>query len=180
MKNIDVRKLAGTTILASLVVVLDYTMKYSGLKLPFPIMPDLKFDFTGIPIVLSLYLYGLIPGVFTSTIALVAILARSGNLLASSMKAIAELSTVIGIALASKISTRFMRSTQYFLGISLRCLSMAVLNMLIFTIYYVPFTIAFNAIQGSISILGAYFIYEAIKKRAPYLRQDTTTQVAEQ
>ena len=177
MKNIDVRKLAGTTTLASLVVVLDYTMKYSGLKLPFPILPDLKFDFTGIPIVLSLYLYGLVPGVFTSTIAFVAILARSGNLLASSMKAIAELSTVIGITLASKISTRSKRSMEYTFGISLRCLSMALLNVPLFTVYYIPFTVAFNAIQGSISILGAYFIYEAVKKRTTSLEQDTTKHI---
>jgi len=84
--KIDVKTLAGTAILAALVVVFDYTMKYSSLKIPFPWLPFLKFDFTGIPVVLSLLLFGLIPGTFTSIIASVAILTRSGQIVSASMK----------------------------------------------------------------------------------------------
>ncbi|MGQ9506844.1 MAG: hypothetical protein ACUVTB_03160 [Candidatus Bathycorpusculaceae bacterium] len=73
--KITTTALAGTAILAALVVVFDYTLKYSGLKVPFPWLPILKFDFTGIPIVLSLLLFGLAPGAFTSAIAVLAILA---------------------------------------------------------------------------------------------------------
>ena len=51
-------KLTGTAILAALVIVFDYTLKYSGLKIPFPWYPNLKFDFTGVPIVMSLFMYG--------------------------------------------------------------------------------------------------------------------------
>jgi len=179
--KIDTRTLAGTTILASLVVVFDYTMKYSGLKIPFPWLPFLKFDFTGIPIVLSFYLLGFIPGVFTSMVAFVAILARSGDVIGSSMKGLAELSNVAGMAFALKKVPRFKRSAPLALGILTRCLVMFFSNLLVLPAYYkIPFMLvlgmspliaAFNVIQGSISVLGGFFIYEAIKERIPYLIQ---------
>ena len=53
--------LTGTAIMAALVIVFDYTLKYSGLKIPFPWYPNLKFDFTGVPIVMSLFMYGFSP-----------------------------------------------------------------------------------------------------------------------
>ena len=61
-------RLTGTAILAALVLVFDYTLKYSGLKIPFPWFPDLKFDFTGVPIALSLLMYGL-PSATTTSVA---------------------------------------------------------------------------------------------------------------
>jgi len=179
--KINTRTLAGITLLASLVVVLDYTMKFSGLKIPFPWLPTLKlkFDFTGIPIVLSLLLFSFIPGMFTSTIAFVAILARSGDVASSLMKALAELFTIIGMTLALKKIPKFKRGASLILGIVTRCFAMFFFNLIVLSTYYnIPFAIvlemspliaAFNAIQGSISILGGYSIYEAIKKRVPSL-----------
>jgi hypothetical protein len=72
-------ELTGTAILAALVIIFDYSLKYSGLKIPFPWYPNLKFDFTGIPIALSLFLYGFSSSIFTSFVAGVGIVARSGN-----------------------------------------------------------------------------------------------------
>jgi len=173
--KINTTTLAGTAILATLVVVFDYAMKFSRLKIPFPWLPFLKFDFTGIPIVLSLLLFGFIPGIFTSIIALVAILARSGDFIGSTMKALAELSTVVGMVLALKYVPKFKKSMSFVLGISTRCLVMFFSNLMVFSyeaaLGMSPLTAAFNAIQGSISILGGYFIYEAIKSRIPSLVQ---------
>jgi len=45
--------LAGTATLSALVVILDYALKYSNLKIPFPLLPYLRFDFTGIPVIIS-------------------------------------------------------------------------------------------------------------------------------
>ncbi len=92
-------KLTGTALLAALVVVLDYALKFSGLKIPFPWMPTLKFDFTGIPITLSLLMYGLPSALTTSLVAFIAIIARSGDMVGASMKFAAEFSTVLGLAL---------------------------------------------------------------------------------
>ena len=95
--------LTGTAILAALFILFDYTMKYSGFKIPFPWYPNLKFDFTGIPIALSLFLYGLPSSVTTSLVAGIGILLRSGNLVSASLKEAAELSTVLGIFIGDKI-----------------------------------------------------------------------------
>lgn len=181
--RIDTRTLAGTAILAALVVVFDYSMKYSSLKIVYPLLPQqkLKFDFTGVPIILSLYLFGFIPGVFTSVIALVAILARSGDVVASFMKAVAELSTVVGVAFALRVTPKFKRSASLVAGILTRCLVMFFANLLVLPAYYQtplgvavaisPLIALFNVGQGSISVLGGFFIYEAIRKRIPFLVQ---------
>lgn len=175
--------LAGTTILAALVVVFDYAMKYSRLKIPFPWLPFLKFDFTGIPIVLSLLLFGLIPGTFTSIIASVAILARSGQVVSSSMKGVAEFSTILGMAVGLKLLERFRLACSFALGITSRVIIMIFVDLALIYVgvislptSYADIPImaallfgAFNAIQGTLSILGGYSIYEAIKRRVPSL-----------
>lgn len=181
--KIDTRTLSGTAILSALVVVFDYALKYSNLKIPF-IYPlqFLRFDFTGIPIVLSLLLFDFAPGAITSGVALFAIFARSGNAVSASMKAIAEFSTVIGIALGLRLfkkPIRFVKASSFALGIAIRCLIMFFWNLIVQPLYYgTPFMAVlllspligvFNVIQGSISILGGYFIYEAIKRRFPSL-----------
>ena len=42
-----------TAMLSALVVVLDYGLEFSDLRIPFPWLPILKFDFTGVPVALS-------------------------------------------------------------------------------------------------------------------------------
>jgi riboflavin transporter FmnP len=184
--KISTTTLAGTTVLGALVVVFDYTLKFSGLKINFPWLPFLKFDFTGIPIVLSFLLFGLISGATTSTVAFLAILGRSGDVIGSSMKGFAELSTILGMALGLMFlrkSAKLRKPVSFVLGILSRSLIMICTNLiLIFTgvmaLYgsyaEIPVTVsllvgAFNAIQGSLSILGGYFVYEAIIRRTPSL-----------
>jgi len=69
IKGVKTAKLTGTAILAALVIIFDYSLKFSGLKIPFPWMPFLKFDFTGVPIVVSFLLFGTSSSAITSTIA---------------------------------------------------------------------------------------------------------------
>ena len=181
----DIKTLTGTAILGALVVVFDYTMKYSGLKIPFPWLPFLKFDFTGIPIALSFLLLGLLSGVTTSAIAFLAILGRSGDIVGSSMKGLAELSTILGMALGLMLlrhPTKLGKPASFVFGIISRSLIMICTNLiLIFSgvmVLYgsyaeIPVIVsllvgAFNAVQGSISILGGYFIYEAIIRGTPF------------
>jgi riboflavin transporter FmnP len=100
----DTVRLVGTAILAAMVIVFDYTLKYSGLKIPFPWMPFLKFDFTGVPIMISLFMFGLPSAVSTSLAALLGIIARSGELVGATSKALAELSTALGIAAGLRLT----------------------------------------------------------------------------
>jgi riboflavin transporter FmnP len=186
--KINTTTLAGTAILAALVVVFDYTLKYSNLKIPFPGLPYLKFDFTGIPIVLSFLFFGLIPGVFTSAIAFVAILARSADFVGSSMKGFAEFSTILGMAIGLKLLKRFRITGSFVFGVGARALVMVCVNfaliyagLMSISVSYVdvPLIYAlllglFNVIQGIISIVGGYSIYEAIKRRVPSLIEKVT------
>ncbi|MFC1803329.1 hypothetical protein ACFL0D_05110 [Thermoproteota archaeon] len=177
-------KLSGTAILAALVIVFDYTLKYSGLKIPFPWYPNIKFDFTGIPIALSLFLYGFPPSVMTSLVAGVGIVARSGNLISSSMKVAAEISTVAGIHLSRPIGKdgQIKARSKYLswiTGIISRILVMNLVNLYVLSnVYHVPnqaivgllqLIAVFNAIQGAINIGLGYFIFEAVRSRLPQL-----------
>ena len=179
----NTRTLTGTAIFASLVVVLDYTMKLSGFKISFPLLPDLKFDFTGIPIVLSLLFYGLTSATTTSAIAFLAIFARSGDAVSASMKALAEFSTILGLAIGLKFfkdSTRYNLPFSFASGIILRTITMFFANLSILPLYYIwmtfdkalflsPYVAGFNIIYGFLSMFGGYLINKAVETKISYL-----------
>lgn len=170
-------RLAGTAILAALVVVFDYTLKFSGLKIPFPWLPFLKFDFTGVPITFSLLLYGLPSGATTSIVACLAIVARSGDLVGAVMKAIAEFSTVMGIEIGLHLPSRYRKVVSVVVGVALRVAAMSVTNLVVLPAYYgLPYGVAvsllpligiFNTMQGTLTVLMGYFLYEAFLRRIP-------------
>ena len=174
-------KLTGTAILAALVIVFDYSLKFSGLKIPFPWMPFLKFDFTGVPIVISFLLFGLSSASITSTVACLGIIMRSGDLVGGVMKGVAEFSTVLGMALGVKLmgqlKTRLgsTRTVATGFGVLLRILSMTVWNLIVLPLYYgfplnsvigmLPLLGVFNGIQGIITAFLGYMIYETYTRR---------------
>jgi len=181
--DVSTRTLTGTAVLGALVVVFDYTIKFSGLKIPFiPPLQFLHFDFTGVPVVLSLLLFDLVPGgAVTSAVAFFAIFARSGSFVGPVSKALAEFSTILGVALGYKwirSPVRLTKPISGVLGVSLRCLVMFFANLVIQPVYYgtplmavlllSPLVAVFNAVQGSISVVGGYLIYEAILHRTPF------------
>ena len=171
-------RLTGTALLAALVVVFDYTLKFSGLKIPFPWLPFIKFDFTGIPITLALLLYGLSSAATTSGVACLAIIARSGDMVGAMMKAIAEFSTVLGIRLGLHIMGRYRRTVSVLIGVALRVTAMSITNLVVLPIYYgmpypvalnlLPMIGAFNAIQGVMTVLVGFLLYEAYVRRVPH------------
>jgi len=168
MKGEQTAKLAGTAILAALVVVFDYTLKFSGLKIPFPQAPELKFDFTGIPIVLALLLYGLSSGATTSLVACFAIIARSGNVVSATLKALAEFATVSGMAIGLHLPGRYGKLASVLVGVALRIVVMSVSTSIIgFAVGLLPAIGVFNAIQGAMTILVGYLLYEAYVRRVP-------------
>jgi len=177
IKEAKTAKLTGTAILAALVIVFDYSLKFSGLKIPFPWMPFLKFDFTGVPIVISLLLFGLSSSSITSTVACLGIVLRSGDLVGGAMKGIAEFSTVLGMALGLRLMGRFnagsmsTKTVSITLGVLLRILSMSVWNLVVLPYAYgmplgavvgmLPLLGVFNGIQGTITTFIGYMLYEA-------------------
>lgn len=175
--------LAGTATLSALVVVLDYTVKYSNLKIVFPLLPYLRFDFTGIPIVLSGLLFGFVPGMTTSVVASLAILARSGDVVGSSMKGLAEFSTMLGLLAGLALFNRFKAVGSSAVGIFSRVFVMLVANwMFVFAgllslgsswsnvpLLWTLLVSLFNVAQGTLTVVGGFSVYEAIKRRAPTL-----------
>jgi len=174
-------RLTGTAILAAMVIVFDYTLKFSGLKIPFPWMPFLKFDFTGVPIVVALLMFGLTSATATSLVASLGIIARSGDLIGGAMKGVAELSTVAGMAVGLMVAERAGQRGYASKGVSLvtglifRVVVMSAWNLIVLPAYYgVPYSAAvgmmpllglFNAMQGSISILFGHALNEAYVRR---------------
>lgn len=174
----EMRALTGTAVLGALVVVFDYSLEFSGLKIPFVWMPVLRFDLTGIPIALSLFLYGLPSAATTSLVASLGILATTQDVIGASMKALAEFTTLLGFALASRF-TRLCRVLPCLSGVALRVLAMSLASVAILPVFYstpfsvavllVPAVAAFNVLQGSLSIFGGLIIYRAMKRRIPSL-----------
>jgi riboflavin transporter FmnP len=176
-------RLTGTAILAALAIVFDYALKFSGLKIPFPWMPFLKFDFTGVPIVTAFLMFDLTSGAFTSIVAALGIIARSGDLIGGIMKGIAEVSTVAGLAGGSYISRRLglgtgsSRLLSYVAGVALRIIIMSVWNLIVLPRYYgVPFNAAismlpllalFNGMQGALTVVLGTLLHEAYVRRVP-------------
>jgi riboflavin transporter FmnP len=180
-------RLTGTAILAALVIVFDYSLKYSGLKIPFPWYPNLKFDFTGIPIIMSLLMYGFPSALTTSMVAGLGIVVRSGNVVSASMKTFAELSTVIGLHLGSKIAFKEKGGSGsiyvvWVVGVISRVVIMSVVNLYVLpnvwrvpldvTIGLLPLIGIFNVLQGILTIILGYYLYKAVKTRLPNWYED--------
>jgi riboflavin transporter FmnP len=180
--KMDSKRLAGVAVLGALVVVFDYALKFSGLKIPFPWLPFLKFDFTGVPIMICYSLYGLLSGTFTSSVAFLAILSRSGDYIGASMKAIAEFATISGASFGSffsRFSEGLNRALQIVFGVSFRVAVMIIVNLLVLpNAYGIPFDQAlilspligfFNVLQGLLSLIVGFLVSELLKRRVPSL-----------
>jgi len=181
--SIRTAKITGTAILASMVIVFDYALKFSGLKIPFPWMPFLKFDFTGIPIILSYLFFGMSSAASTSLIASLGIIARSGDLVGGSMKAIAEFSTVVGMLLGHRLIGRNNQPNSirgfivFISAIIARIIAMSLANLVVLPQYYgIPFNVAigmlpllgvFNAIQGAVTVGLGQLVFRGYRKRFP-------------
>ncbi len=98
------------------------------------------------------------------------------------MKALAEFSTIFGMALGLtwfKKLTNFTKPISFILGSVLRVLVMFFANLIIQSLYYgipfieslliSPYIGAFNLVQGFLSMFGGFMIYGAIIRRYPSL-----------
>lgn len=170
--------IAGTAILGAVVAVLEMSR---FLRIPFPLFPILKFDVVGIPMVLTYFLFGLLPGVTTCFISFTIISFR--NPFGGLMKCTAEIATIVGafLILRKKGSASSYKNKLFAIvsSILLRVVVMAMANILLLPVFYpmfyttraaivvLPFNCIFNSIQGLISIFGGFLVHEAITQRLP-------------
>jgi len=150
-------------------------------------MPFLKFDFTGIPIVVSLLLFDITSGATTSIVAALGIIARSGDLIGGAMKGFAEFSTVLGVSGGLYLSRRVRlgeglgRGVSLVAGVAVRIIVMSGWNLVVLPrVYGVPFNVVvgmlgllavFNGIQGGMTILLGFLLHEAYARRTIARRQ---------
>lgn len=179
IRSVRTVRLAGTAILAALTVVTDYILKFSGFYIPFPNpwVSFLKLNLQGVPIALSSWIFGLPSAATTSLVYFIAATLRSGNPVGAFAKAIAEFSTIFGMAVGLRISKRYVKLTTISFGVAFRIIAMTAINLIIFPKFYgmpwpvvvnlMPIVGVFNAIQGIITVLISYLIYEAYTKRVP-------------
>ena len=96
------------------------------------------------------------------------------------MKVIAEGSTVIGLYLGGRVfrnagGSGLVRILPFLISLLVRVVDMSIMNLLVLPgAYGMPFTIVvgmlpplgvFNAIQGAISTVFGWFLFEAYKRR---------------
>jgi len=169
--------------LASVVAVLEFGRLPP--RLPFPLMPILKFDIVGIPMIVAYNLLGLESGILTSLVSFAMIATRDP--FSGAMKALAESASILGawVVLRRPQSTLSWKRSGVAVisSIAVRTLVTSVANVLLLPIFlgrFYPTTEAvvaivhllavFNTIQGAISVVGGLLIYEGIKRRIPVLK----------
>lgn len=180
--------IAGTALLGAMVVVLDWGFRIAGLKIPYPLMPELRFDMIGIPIILSMFLFGLASGIITCAIAFISIAFRGPP--NAFLKFLAELATLLGVYVFIKIKgSNALNSSRTKIyatvaGIITRVPIMAVANILLLPLFFSarytldlvifssPAIAVFNVLQGTISAFGGFLLYEAVTRRLPSLKQE--------
>jgi riboflavin transporter FmnP len=170
---------AGTALICALVFTLDWTFKLAGLKIPFPYLQFLRFDLMGIPILLALFLFGFYSATTASFFLMFSISLRDP--FSGFMRFLAEFATILGVylALRSRSPTgRWWKTAALVSGmlsmVDVTSLANFALLPIFMSTFYasfsavavlVPAMALFNVVQGAISILGGYLLYEAIKLR---------------
>jgi len=170
LKKIGTREIAIASVLGALSAMLEY-QPGPPFDIEFPIYPKISWDFTGIPIMVSLFLAGPLCAIYTCLIGCSMIFVR-GNVPGGTFKVLAELATLIGYAVFRR---NFVIDT--FKATSSRVAVMTVVNYYLLPVFYgkygmtpeaaaallVPIAI-FNVTQALINIIPAQIIYLRVRK----------------
>jgi len=81
-------------------------LTFSKAEIPYPLLPNLKFDFAEIPIMMALLLGGLVPGLATAVIHWIGLTLARGLVLGPLMKFLAVAPMVAGFWLAIRLYKR--------------------------------------------------------------------------
>lgn len=164
-RKIGAREIAVASILGSLSAMLEYQPS-PPFDIAFPLYPRITWDFTGIPMMISLLLCGPICGIYTCLIGCSIIFFR-GNISGGIFKLLAELATIIGYA-----AFRRKFAIDTFKATLSRVVVMTLANYYLLPFFYkmkteavvvllIPIAV-FNVTQALINILPAYAIYQRI------------------
>lgn len=167
------RKLVLVAILGALAVAFSILR----LQLPFLPLPYLKLDFAELPVTLALFLCGFRYAVIAEILHFLGLLARGSQPIDASMKLVAVLSMLVGLAAPS--SSFLVRLVS---AAVLRSLVMSMMNYVYFYILFPNFlsyalklagsiealfilTAIFNIVHVAVSAGLAWAVYKEVEKR---------------
>jgi len=144
--------IALSTIFSALAVTLTLT----NITIPFPFLPYLKFDFSEIPVTMSLYLIGPQYALLTTVIYWMILTIRAGELLGPAMKGAAVTSMILGFWIINSVKSKTANKktiiyTGLALGMIVRIIVMSIFNYAVF-MYIAPFYLDYAA--GLIAAIG--------------------------
>lgn len=161
------KEIAAASLLGAL-AALSEVIPGPPFDIPFPLYPKISFDVTGIPIMISLMLYGPLCAVYTCLIGCSIIFLR-GNAPGGTLKLIAELATLLGFALLRKgVLPKSIAAITSRVGV------MTIANYYLLQLFYqitasvvvgllAPIAL-FNVAQALINIIPAHLICLRIMK----------------
>ncbi len=136
--------------------------------IPFPLYPKISWDLTGIPMMISLLLYGPLSAVYTCMIGCSIIFIR-GNVFGGVFKLVAELATLLGFAVIRK--NVVLKSATAILS---RVTVMTIANYYLLPAFYkmpepvvlglLAYIGVFNLTQALIIIVPAFIVFWRITK----------------
>ena len=162
------REVAAASILGGLAALFEI-IPGPPFDIPFPLYPKISWDLTGIPMMMSLFFYGPVAGVYTNLVG-VSIIFLRGNIAGGVFKLVAELTTLIAYA---AVKRGLIASS--IVAVAARVLAMTIVNYYLLQFFYgmpepvvvgllAPIAV-FNITQALVNIIPAYLIYTRIKKK---------------
>lgn len=166
MRKIGTREIALASMLGALSALVEI-IPGPPFDIPFPLLPKVSWDITGLPMMVSLFLYGPLCAVYTCVVGCSIIFLR-GNVYGGIFKILAELATLLAFALFNRGIVA--DSTA---AIGSRVLTMTIANYYLLQLFYgmpQPLVVSllapiglFNVTQALINIIPAYLIYLRVR-----------------
>lgn len=171
MPKLATKKLALASILGAIAAASE-AIRGPPFDIPFPLLPIVSWDLTGIPMMISLLMNGPIGGVYTSIIGCSIIFLR-GNISGGIFKLVAELATILAFALIKKGVI-----AKTVAAVTSRVLVMTAANFFLLPFFYpeyyssgaavvvilLPLAV-FNVTQALLNIIPAYLIFSRLPER---------------
>ena len=164
--TIGTREIAVSSVLGALSFLFE-VVPGPPFDIPFPLYPRVTWDITGIPMMVSLLLYGPLSAVYTCLVGTAIIFLR-GNISGGLFKVVAELSTLLAYALIRK--STIVKST---IASFTRVIVMTITNYYMLQFFYkmpegvviglLPVLAMFNFSQAIINIIPAHIIHKRIR-----------------
>jgi riboflavin transporter FmnP len=175
--KLDTRQLAIASLLGALSIISELTPG-PPFDIKFPLYDQVSWDLTGIPMMISLLLFGLTTGLYTTLVGCSVLMLR--NPTGGTFKLIAELATLFGYSILSK--SVILRSI---LATASRVLIMTVANYVLLQAFYripesyvvslLPVLAVFNISQALINIVPSLMIATRIRNWVGTIIQPIST-----